>query len=248
MSEEPRRTRAGRRPARSAAPGHNPSLECPYIARNIPTYDILNAESLSRIEATADRILSEIGIEFREDPETVELFRAAGGEVRPVTDQSWNIRFAPGLIRSLLKTAPTRFTQHARNPARSVEIGGNAMVFAPSYGSPFIMETDGNRRYATLDDFQNLIKLGQSSPWLHHSGGTICEPTDIPVNKRHLDMVSSCSIPDDLVMATANRADEVLPLALEAAGVTFQRLGDQAAPRMAALAFHDGRKWALGLS
>ena len=65
MSEEPRRTRAGRRPARSAAPGHNPSLECPYIARNIPTYDILNAESLSRIEATADRILSEIGIEFR---------------------------------------------------------------------------------------------------------------------------------------------------------------------------------------
>jgi len=41
------------------------------------------------------------------------------------------------------------------------------------------------------EDFQNLIKLGQSSPWLHHSGGTICEPTDVPVNKRHLDMVYS---------------------------------------------------------
>ncbi len=27
------------------------------------------------------------------------------------------------------------------------------------------------------------------SKWLHHSGGTVCEPTDIPVNKRHLDMV-----------------------------------------------------------
>ena len=27
------------------------------------------------------------------------------------------------------------------------------------------------------------------SPWLHHSGGTICEPVDVPVNKRHLDMV-----------------------------------------------------------
>jgi trimethylamine--corrinoid protein Co-methyltransferase len=26
-------------------------------------------------------------------------------------------------------------------------------------------------------------------PWLHHSGGTVCEPTDVPVNKRHLDMV-----------------------------------------------------------
>ncbi len=28
-------------------------------------------------------------------------------------------------------------------------------------------------------------------PHLHHSGGTVCEPTDIPVNKRHLDMVYS---------------------------------------------------------
>jgi trimethylamine--corrinoid protein Co-methyltransferase len=27
------------------------------------------------------------------------------------------------------------------------------------------------------------------SKWLHHSGGTVCEPTDIPVNKRHLDML-----------------------------------------------------------
>ena len=63
-----------------------------------------------------------------------------------MTAASWNIRFAPGLIRSMLKTAPARFTQHARNPARSVRIGGNAMVFAPSYGSPFILETDGNRR------------------------------------------------------------------------------------------------------
>ncbi len=185
----PRRTRAARRPARSAAPGQNPTLECAYITRRIPTYDLVGEEALERIEATADRILAEIGIEFREDPETVELFRRAGGEVRPVSENAWNIRFAPGLIRSLCATAPARFTQLARNPARNVEIGGDAMVFAPSYGSPFIMETDGNRRYATLEDFQNLIKLGQSSPWLHHSGGTICEPTDVPVNKRHLDMV-----------------------------------------------------------
>ena len=88
VTAEPRRARAGRKPARSAAPWHNPSLECPFITRKIPTYDILNDESLTKIEVTADRILSEIGIEFREDPETVELFRAAGGEVRPVTDRS----------------------------------------------------------------------------------------------------------------------------------------------------------------
>ena len=29
------------------------------------------------------------------------------------------------------------------------------------------------------------------SPAMHHSGGTVCEPVDLPVNKRHLDMVYS---------------------------------------------------------
>ncbi len=184
-----RRQRAGRKPQRSATPGENPTLRVPYITRSLPTYDILDDASLARIEQGADRLLDEIGIEFREDPETVEMFRAAGGRVTEAGEETWNVRFEPGLIRDILKTAPARFTQHARNPANSVEIGGDAMVFAPAYGSPFIMDMDGNRRHATLSDFENLVKLAQSSPWLHHSGGTICEPTDEPVNKRHLDMV-----------------------------------------------------------
>lgn len=186
-----RRSRGGDQAARSGAPGQNPQLEVPFITRGIPTYDLLGDDSLAQIEATADRILAEIGIEFRDDPETVRLFRTAGGHVNDLTADSWNIKFEPGMIRDILKTAPARFTQHARNPARSVEIGGEAVVFAPSYGSPFVMDLDKGRRYGTIEDFRNFIKLGQSSPWLHHSGGTICEPTDIAVNKRHLDMVYS---------------------------------------------------------
>lgn len=189
IATPPRRSRANRRPARSAAAGQNPSLEVPFITRGIPTYDLLDEESLQRIEDAADEILSTIGIEFREDPASVELFRKAGGEVTPVSADAWNIKFPPGMIRQLCSTAPERFTQYARNPANTVEIGTDAMVFAPSYGSPFIMDAGGVRRYATLSDFENLTKLAQSSPWLHHSGGTTCEPTDIPVNKRHLDMV-----------------------------------------------------------
>ena len=62
-------------------------------------------------------------------------------------------------------------------------------MFAPAYGSPFVMRSRRGRRYGTLDDFQNFVKLTYATPWLHHSGGTICEPVDVPVNKRHLDMV-----------------------------------------------------------
>jgi trimethylamine--corrinoid protein Co-methyltransferase len=99
------------------------------------------------------------------------------------------VRFEPGMLREILATAPAEFVQHARNPARSVRIGGGSVVFAPAYGSPFVMDLDRGRRYGTIEDFRNFVKLAQSSPWLHHSGGTICEPTDLPVNKRHLDMV-----------------------------------------------------------
>ncbi len=182
-------SRAAKRMKRQGESAQNNHLKVAYITRKIPAYDLLGEEALVKIEQATDTILAEIGIEFRDDAEAVELFRKAGGEVTNLGDNAWNIKFEPGLIRDILKTAPERFTQHARNPANSVEIGGDAMVFAPSYGSPFVMDMDRGRRYGTLDDFENLVKLAQSSPWLHHSGGTICEPTDIPVNKRHLDMV-----------------------------------------------------------
>ncbi len=184
-----RRKRRSRTSLRQTGSTQNQHLMVPYITRHIPAYDLLDEENLQKIEQAADTILAEIGIEFRDDPETVDLFKRAGARVSVVNGDSWNIRFEPGMIREILETAPQRFTQHARNPAKSIEIGGDAMVFSPAYGSPFILDIENGRRYATLADFENLVKLAQASPWLHHSGGTICEPTDVPVNKRHLDMV-----------------------------------------------------------
>ena len=186
---ERRRRRRGTGPQRSNEAGQNPHLEVPYITRKMPPYEILDEAELDRIEAVSERIMEQIGVEFRDDAEVVELFRSRGARVEITGEETWRLRFELGLVRDILRTAPERFTQHARNPANTVEIGTDATIFLPSYGSPFMLDMAGNRRYATLEDFENLVKLGQSSPWLHHSGGTICEPTDIPVNKRHLDMV-----------------------------------------------------------
>ncbi|PHP65116.1 trimethylamine methyltransferase [Zhengella mangrovi] len=178
-----RRERRGRH-ARVEERSHGPQgVHRPYIVRNIPTYDVLGEESLERIEAAADRILAEIGIEFRGDPVALDHWRRAGATIAGDL-----VKFPPGMLREILKTAPAEFTQHARNPANNVRIGGRNVVFAPCYGSPFVMDLDRGRRYGTLDDFSNFVKLAQSSPWLHHSGGVICEPVDVPVNKRHLDM------------------------------------------------------------
>ncbi|RYE54861.1 MAG: trimethylamine methyltransferase, partial [Rhizobiaceae bacterium] len=174
---------AARRAARTGG-GPGPSL--PYIIRKIKEYEVLEEEGLQLIENNADLILEEIGIEFREDAEALELWKAAGADVR-----GERVHFPKGLCRELLKTAPPVFTWHARNPERNVQIGGKATVFAPVYGPPFVRDLDGNRRYATIEDFRNFVKLAYMAPSMHSSGGTVCEPVDIPVNKRHLDMVYS---------------------------------------------------------
>ena len=125
-----------------------------------------------------------MGIEFHDDPECLAMFRDAGADV-----QDTRVRFPRGLARQLCSTAPAQYTQHARNPERSVEIGGDHTVFAPVYGPPFVRDLDGGRRYGTIEDFRNFVKLAWLSPALHHSGGTVCEPVDVPIAKRHLDMV-----------------------------------------------------------
>lgn len=174
--------RAGRRELRRSS-----GLQAPaYITRRIPTFDLLSEEGLALVESKADQILAEVGMEIRDDPESLALFAAAGATVDGV-----RVRFEPGLVSSLCATAPEQFTQHARNPAKSVQIGGDAVVLAPTYGSPFVRDLDGGRRYGTIEDFGNFVKLAYMTPWLHHSGGTVCEPVDVPVNKRHLDMVAA---------------------------------------------------------
>lgn len=155
-----------------------------YIERNIPLYEFLDEATLEIIEYNAETVLEEIGVNFVDSPVALERWRSVGAII-----EGERVRIPRGLARELCKTAPSKFVQHARNPERSVEIGGKSLVTAPVYGPPFVRDRDGGRRYATLADFQKFVKLGYMSKYLHHSGGTVCEPTDVPVNKRHLDML-----------------------------------------------------------
>jgi trimethylamine--corrinoid protein Co-methyltransferase len=186
MSEEPRsgrRTggRAGRQAARLAAAPER----VPYITRTLPPFEVLTEEGLQTIEGNADTILEQVGIDFHDAPDALKLLKEAGAQV-----EGERVRFPRDMCREIIRaSAPSSFTQHARNPANTVEIGGMYTVLAPAYGSPFVRDLDGGRRYGTIEDFCNFVKLAYASPYLHHSGGTVCEPVDLPVNKRHYDMV-----------------------------------------------------------
>jgi trimethylamine--corrinoid protein Co-methyltransferase len=177
--------RAGGRAARQATRLAAHTETVPFLTRTLKPVEVLSEEGIELIEHNADTILEEVGLIFRDYPEALSILRDGGADV-----DGDRVRFPRGMCRQIVsQQAPVIYTQHARNPARSVEIGGNSTVLAPNYGSPFVHDLDRGRRYATLADFENFVKLTYSSPYLHHSGGTVCEPVDVPVNKRHLDMV-----------------------------------------------------------
>jgi trimethylamine---corrinoid protein Co-methyltransferase len=152
------------------------------LINDLPRYEILDEAALAELERGWRRIVSELGIEFLY-PEALDYLRDAGQQV-----DGELVRFDPDWILEQVAKAPPEFDLQARNPERSVHIGGNHMVFSAVYGCPFVREGD-QRRDATYDDFQNLVKLAQSFPQLDSPGGTICEPNDRPLDSRHLDMV-----------------------------------------------------------
>jgi trimethylamine--corrinoid protein Co-methyltransferase len=183
-SQKPSRKLRGGGGARRAERTAHVNEFSQFIERKIPNFEILNEEALEIIEYNAETVLEEIGVKFVDNPDAIARWKEAGADVQGET-----VKIPRGLARNLCATAPSKIKQHARNPDRNVEIGGNSLVLAPVYGPPFVRDTSGGRRYATIADFEKFVKLGYMSKWLHHSGGTVCEPTDIAVNKRHLDMI-----------------------------------------------------------
>ena len=183
------------RKARGSTESTSAHVASPHIQRKLPFYDPLDEEQLVKIDAQIDWMLENIGFAFRDDPEAIRIWETAVGDGvkiegdRIFADAQW--------VRAQCAKAPSQFDQIARNPARSVTIGGNNQVFAPIYGAPFARDLKGGRRYATYEDFQNLLRLSYMHPNLHHTGLVIAEPTDIPVSKRHLDMVYSHMVLSD---------------------------------------------------
>jgi trimethylamine--corrinoid protein Co-methyltransferase len=217
MTDTTPRLRTGGRAGRQAARASHHIARVPFLTRSLAPFEVLNEEGLATIEHNADTILERVGLEFRGDPDALRLFRDAGADV-----QGERVRFPRGMCRQIVQaTAPKVFTQYARNEANNVQIGGTATVFAPNYGSPFVRDLDNGRRYGTIEDFRNFVKLAYASPHLHHSGGTVCEPVDVPVNKRHLDMVYSHIRYSDKPFMGSVTAPERARDTVEMARITF---------------------------
>lgn len=142
-----------------------------------------SAEQEDLIHDMSMRILEEAGIAFYDD-EAEKRLRGAGVAV----DNQQVARFDRSMIEELVAKAPSSFVHGARNPERSVTIGGDNIAFAPVAGPPFVHDLDRGRREGTLEDLNNFVKLTYMSPYLHISGTEICTPGDVPFHERALDI------------------------------------------------------------
>ena len=183
--------------------------------------DLLDDGQVQRIHDASMDIIEEVGVEFRCD-DAIGMWRAAGADVDGVT-----VRIDREHLMSLLGTAPSSYTMVARDPAHTVTVGDGRTIFTPSYGAPYVLDLDGVRRPATLQDFRDFTKLNHLSPALHMSGGVVCEPMDVPVPKRHLYMTESLlkysSKPFMGAVTSMDRAEDSLHMAGIVFGQDFVR-------------------------
>lgn len=177
--------RSGGREARLRARTSAPTVYLPAVLRKVGPVNLLGPDGVARIHKAVVRILSETGIVFR-DARALEHWKQAGAKV-----DGDRVRIPEALLMELISSVPSGYVYNARNPARTVPVGGNNSIFANCYGSPFVYDFDGTRRRSLLADTQNFIKLAQMSPAMHVAGIIPVEPQDIPVPERHLDLVSS---------------------------------------------------------
>jgi trimethylamine---corrinoid protein Co-methyltransferase len=192
-----------------------PQISLPTLVREIPTYELLPAEAVELIHEESLKILEEIGCEFRDDQAPTQ-WKAAGADV-----QGTRVRIDRALLMELISTAPSEFTQHARNPERSVRIGGKNTVFVPMYGAPYVRDLENKRRYGSLEDLNNFHKLAQMLPALHSASSICCEPMEVPVPKRHLRIIESAMTYSDKpfmgIVTSKERAEDVMKMA----GIVF---------------------------
>lgn len=146
---------------------------------------LLSREDFDKIHHATLEIFKDVGVAFHE-PEALEIFSGAGAHV------DGNVVFIEeGLVDKALNSAPAEFQIEGRNPAKSVTIGGQHLVLAPGYGSPFMVSKDGEQREAVMEDYENFCRLVQTSKYVDMNGCLMVEPSDRPAETAHLDQVFS---------------------------------------------------------
>jgi len=138
---------------------------------------------LTRLHDAAMDLLQNTGVLF-DDEEAISIFKKAGCKVRGTT-----VFLTEKDVAQALESAPPHFKLTARNPEKSITIGGSGFGLAPGYGASFLITAEGKQRNTTLADYHDFCKLVHTSGTLNVNGFLMAMPTDVPAETSHLDML-----------------------------------------------------------
>jgi trimethylamine--corrinoid protein Co-methyltransferase len=212
------RRRGGRRERRDlrTRPDH---AMLPQLTGRLPLTAPMDTEQIERIDRASLDILEDVGVVFRDDI-ALEDWRRAGADVR-----GERVHLDRALVKSLISTIPPTITLHARNPDKSVTLGGRQSIFVPMTGAPYLRDLEDMRRAPTLDDLATFHKLSHMLPAMHSTAHHIVEPMDHPISHRHLRITHSSILHSDktfMGMTTSGRnAEDVLDMAAILFGEDF---------------------------
>jgi len=146
-----------------------------------PPTAAVSADELEAIHGASLTILEEIGMDVLL-ADACQIYRAAGAAV-----QGQRVRLERGLVLETVARAPSHFMLHARNPARSVGIGGDEITFCAVASAPNCSDLAGGRRPGNQKDFCNFRRLIQTLNAIQITGGYPVEPVDLHPDTRHLE-------------------------------------------------------------
>jgi len=183
MSDEPPIEEPGRRRRRERAAPAPLAERAPQPQLPFAPVDLVSRDELESVHVAALAALKEIGIDFLHD-EAKAILKEAGADVEAGSNR---VRFDPALIEAQIGKAPREFTLHARNPARSLVLGGRHVAFGSVASAPNSFDRENGRRPGNRRDYQNFLRLSQSFDSIHFISGYPVEPADIHASVRHLD-------------------------------------------------------------
>lgn len=230
MADDAKRKRAGGRAGKEKRGGGHVIEQMPWrIPENHdrPT-EPLTPEGVEAIHKGAMRILKEIGIRFLND-EALGLFREAGCIV-----EGNNVRMDEEFVMEMVGRCPSRFTITPRNPARTLPIGGNTILFGNVSSPPNYWDLEVGKVSGFMEGFRRFIKLTQYFNCIHFAGGYPVEPIDVHPSVRHLDCIYEKLVLTDKVVHAYSlgkeRVEDALEMVRIAGGLTHEEF--RARPHM----------------
>lgn len=143
------------------------------------------SSQISLIEDQADRILSDVGIRFEGDNETIELWVRFGARV--VGDTVY--LNGADLRRLIRERAPRNFTVLARDPNEDRAIGPlHPPVLAPVYGPPNVLLRNGQRAAGSRDLYREMVSMADGFDAIGNTGHMLCVMNDVAEDDRPLEM------------------------------------------------------------